>query len=274
MVPERINPGGEYEFGDIPLVIGANTDDARDAATVLFDQIVVETHPVRSTDTAELTKTLENTYRMVNIALVNELVSLSEGLDANIWDAIDAAATKPFGFQAFRPGPGVGGHCIPVDPQFLTWRANELGTEVSFIDDAHAVNERMPALVVNRLELLLAARDVDLADASIVALGVAYKPNVGDTRNSPALRIIDMLPETASLTAVDPHTDPENTVCELVRSPEEADLESTDAVVLLVDHDAFDLEAVGENAQLVFDTRNAMPPETAATVVTLGETER
>jgi nucleotide sugar dehydrogenase len=270
MVPERINPGGPYEFEDIPLVVGGNTEVAREAASALFDTLVVETHPVESTDTAELTKTLENTYRMINIALVNELVTLSEGLDADIWDAIDAAATKPFGFQAFRPGPGVGGHCIPVDPQFLTWRANDIGTDVSFIDDAHAVNERMPTLVADRLQTFLRGRGVDISEASIVVLGLSYKPNIGDTRNSPALRILDRLPETAAVTVVDPHVDPEAIAYSSTQSPIDADLAGADVVLLLVDHAAFDLEAVGEAAPFVFDTRNAMPEGVSADVVTLG----
>lgn len=270
MVPERIDPGGAYEFEEIPLVVGGNTEAAREAASVLFDNLVVETHPVESTDTAELTKTLENTYRMINIALVNELVTLSEGLDADIWDAIDAAATKPFGFQAFRPGPGVGGHCIPVDPQFLTWRANDIGTDVSFIDDAHAVNERMPTLVADRLQTFLRGRGVDISEASIVVLGLSYKPNIGDTRNSPALRILDRLPETAAVTVVDPHVDPEAIAYSSTQSPVDADLAGADVVLLLVDHAAFDLEAVGEAAPFVFDTRNAMPEGVSADVVTLG----
>lgn len=273
MVPERINPGGKYDFEEIPLVVGANTRPARNAAQILFDAIVAETYPVATTETAELTKTLENTYRMVNIALVNELVTLAEGLKADVWEAIDAAGTKPFGFQPFRPGPGVGGHCIPVDPQFLTWRAKDIGTEVSFIDDAHQINERMPALVANRFETLLQARGVDIGHATIVVLGAAYKPNVGDTRKSPALRVIDELPQSTDVTVVDPHTDPEDTARKLVNTPDMSDVESADAVLLLVDHDAFDLEAVGERASFVFDTRNAMPNDVDATVVILGETD-
>lgn len=270
MVPERINPGSGHEIGDIPLVVGANTDTARTAAGALFDAIVADTHPVGTTETAELTKTLENTYRMVNIALVNELVTLAEGLEADVWEAIDAAATKPFGFQPFRPGPGVGGHCIPVDPQFLTWRAEDLGTEVSFIDDAHEINERMPTFVADRFETLLEARGVAIEAASVVALGAAYKPNVGDTRNSPALRVIDELPAETAVTVVDPHTDPENAARTLVQSVDDVDLDAADAVLLLVDHDAFDLDAIGDRASFVFDTRNAMPEDTEATVVTLG----
>jgi len=271
MVPERLNPGGDHEFADIPLVVGADTDSARGAAKSLFDTVVTETHPVESTETAELTKTLENTYRMVNIALVNELITLAEGLNADVWEAIDAAATKPFGFQAFRPGPGVGGHCIPIDPQFLSWRARDIGTDVSFLDDAHQINEQMPDFVADRLETLLRTRGVALGEATIVALGAAYKPNVGDTRNSPALRVVEALPETTEVTVVDPHTDAANVARRLVESPADAEIEAADAVVLLVDHDAFDLHAIGDRADFVFDTRNTMPDDISATVVALGE---
>ncbi|UWG52055.1 UDP-N-acetyl-D-mannosaminuronate dehydrogenase [Halalkaliarchaeum sp. AArc-CO] len=271
MVPERLNPGGDVPFEEIPLVVGADTEPAREAALALFDAVVADTHPVASTETAELAKTLENTYRMVNIALVNELVTLAEGLDGDVWEAIDAAATKPFGFQAFYPGPGVGGHCIPVDPQFLAWRAEEFGGELSFLQDAHRLNERMPALVVDRLETMLRARGVSPDEASVVALGAAYKPNVGDTRNSPALRVADRLDDRATVTVVDPHVDEDGTARQLLRSPREADLSGADAVLLLVDHDEFDLEYVGERGRFVFDTRNAMPEECAADVVTLGD---
>ena len=271
MVPERINPGGDYRFEEIPLVVGADTDPARNAAVALFDTVVTETYPVDSTVTAELSKTLENTYRMVNIALVNELVSLAEGMDGNVWEAIDAAATKPFGFEAFYPGPGVGGHCIPIDPQFLVWRARELGTELSFVEDAHAVNERMPDLVVDQLETMLTARGVSLDDASIVALGAAYKPNVGDTRNSPALEIVEQLNTQATVNVVDPHADVDETALRLLRDPSEADLSTADAVLLLVDHDAFDLEYVGATSEFVFDVRNAMPKGVTADIVVLGD---
>lgn len=271
MVPERLNPGGDHEFTDIPLVVGADTEPARRTARTLFDTVVVETHPVESTETAELTKTLENTYRMVNIALVNELITLAEGLRANVWEAIDAAATKPFGFQAFHPGPGVGGHCIPIDPQFLSWRAKDIGTDVSFLNDAHQINERMPEFVADRLETLLRARGVAIEEATIVALGAAYKPNVGDTRNSPALRVVERLPETTDVTVIDPHTDATNVARRLVASPADVDIKAADATVLLVDHDAFDLHAVGDRADFVFDTRNTMPEDVTATVITLGE---
>lgn len=271
MVPERLNPGTDHSVEDIPLVVGANEDAARRGAQTLFESFVADTHPVDSTTTAELTKTLENTYRMVNIALVNELTAFAERFDADIWDAIEAASTKPFGYQAFYPGPGVGGHCIPIDPQFLTWRASELGTELSLIENAQQVNEWMPSVVVGRIEQMLVKRGIELDDACIVTLGVAYKPNVGDTRHSPALEISERLSENSGLIAVDPHVEPSASEVVIAESIAEAPLEEADVVVLLVDHSAFDLKEVTERASLVFDTRDAVAAEGDANVVRLGD---
>ena len=271
MVPERLNPGGGYAFGEIPLVVGADTDRAGAAATALFDAVVDGTHRVSSTQTAELTKTLENTYRMVNIGLVNELVTLTEGLDADLWEAIEAASTKPFGFEAFYPGPGVGGHCTPIDPQFLSWRARRTGTELSLVEGAQAVNDGMPALLAERVQRLLRARGVPPDTASVLALGASYKPNVGDVRNSPALDVLDELPEGADVTIVDPHTDAGDVPWTLLREATDADCRRADVVVLLVDHAAFDLHAIGDAAAVVFDARNAMPEDVAADVITLGD---
>lgn len=271
MVPERLNPGGDHDIAEIPLVVGADDPTARDAAAALFEAIT-ETVSVDATETAELSKTLENTYRMVNIALVNQLVALAERLDADVWEAIDAAGTKPFGFQAFEPGPGVGGHCIPIDPQFLTWRANEVGTELPFIEHAHEVNEGMPGRVVEGVTTALEARGVPLADASILAFGAAYKPNVGDPRHSPAIDVFEDLRRDADVTLVDPHVDPEEMWVPVTDSVSDETIEAADAVVLLVDHAAFDLARLGEHASFVYDAKNAMPDDASAIVVTLGET--
>ncbi len=272
MVPERLNPGGEHAIHEIPLVIGADDDRDRRAARTLFDAIVDATVPVGSTETAELTKTLENTYRMVNIALVNQLVALAERLDADVWEAIEAAGTKPFGFQAFEPGPGVGGHCIPIDPQFLTWRAEQVGTELPFIEHAHRVNESMPGRVVDGVTDALRARGVDPTDATILVLGAAYKPNVADPRNAPAIAVFESLRSTSDVTLVDPHVDPIEAGVPIVADVSDERLADADAVVLLVEHDAFELDRVGQRARFVFDARNAMPDDASATVVTLGET--
>ncbi|WP_135829688.1 nucleotide sugar dehydrogenase [Halorussus halobius] len=274
MVPERLNPGTDHAVEDIPLVVGANDEIARCAARTLFESFVTDTHPVDSTTTAELTKTLENTYRMVNIALVNELTAFAERFDADVWDAIEAASTKPFGFQAFYPGPGVGGHCIPIDPQFLTWRASELETELSLVENAQRINEWMPSVVVDRIEQLLAERGVEPAEASIVTLGVAYKPDVGDTRRSPALEISERLNEDAGVVAVDPHVHPDEGDVVIANSISEVPLEDADVVALLVDHDVFDFDEVTSQASLVFDARDAVPTDGDAEVVTLGDEAR
>ena len=274
MVPERLNPGGEYPFEEIPLVVGADEPTSREAAETLFGAIVSETHPVDSPTTAELAKTLENTYRMVNIALVNEFSRLVEELDADVWNTIEAAGTKPFGFQAFCPGPGVGGHCIPVDPQFLTWRGSELGTELSLVERAHEINERMPTLVVDRIDELLRSRGVRPEAATVVTLGITYKPNVADTRHSPALEVAESLDGSTELVAVDPYVDSDDVDVPLVNAVADAPLDEADLVVVLVDHDDFDLPAVAGRASLVFDTRNAVPADidADADVVTLGGT--
>jgi nucleotide sugar dehydrogenase len=271
MVPERLDPGSDVPVEEIPLVVGADEDSARTAACALFESVVTETHPVDAATTAELTKTLENTYRMVNIALVNELTAFAERFDADVWDAIEAASTKPFGFQAFYPGPGVGGHCIPIDPQFLTWRASELGTELSLVDEAQRINEWMPSVVVDRIEQVLAERGVDPERASIVTLGLAYKPDVGDTRRSPALEISERLDRDGNVIAVDPHVDAVESDLAVAESTADVPVEDADLVVLLVDHGAFDLEAVTDRASLVFDTRDAVSSDGNAKVVTLGD---
>lgn len=274
MVPERLNPGSDHPVEDIPLVVGANEEVARHAARSLFESFVTDTHSVDSTTTAELTKTLENTYRMVNIALVNELTAFAERFDADVWDAIEAASTKPFGFQAFYPGPGVGGHCIPIDPQFLTWRASELGTELSLVENAQRVNEWMPSVVVDRVERMLTERGIDPDEASVVTLGVAYKPNVGDTRHSPALEISERLNEDSSVVAVDPHVDPDAGDVVIAETIAEAPIEEADVVALLVDHSAFDLDEVTSRGSLVFDARDVVPMDGDADVVRLGDEMR
>jgi nucleotide sugar dehydrogenase len=273
MVPERLNPGGDRAIADIPLVIGADNTRAREAAATLFGSIT-ETVPVERIETAELSKTLENTYRMVNIALVNQLVTLAERLDGDVWEAINAAGTKPFGFQMFDPGPGVGGHCIPIDPQFLTWRASELGSELPFIQHAQEVNETMPDRVIDDVATSIMARGTHLSEATVIILGAAYKPNIGDSRNSPAITIFEGLRHRTDATLVDPHVDSGELEIPIVNSVTDNAIKTADAVVLLVDHDMFDLRRFGEHAEFIYDAKNAVPTDVSATVVTLGEGTR
>ncbi|QSG01714.1 nucleotide sugar dehydrogenase [Natranaeroarchaeum sulfidigenes] len=272
--PERINPGGAYDFHEIPLVVGADSDTERAAAVTLFESVVDETVPVQSTISAELTKVLENTYRMVNIAMVNELARHAEETEIDVWEAIEAAGTKPFGFQAFTPGPGVGGHCIPVDPQFLTWKGRESGVPLELVEQAHSINESMPSHVVDTVDTAFAARDTPLEDSSLAVLGVSYKPNIGDLRNSPALAICEQLHERGvDLTVVDPLVDEIDLAGQSVVPEDEVsagEIASANGVLLLVDHDAFTYDDI-EQASIVFDTQDALPDDVSTTVLTLGE---
>lgn len=276
VVPERINPGGRYEFEDIPLIVGADSEHERTTAQKLFTAVTVGTVPVESTKAAEMAKTLENTYRMVNIALVNELACHAEEIGVDAWEVIEAAATKPFGFQAFYPGPGVGGHCIPVDPQFLTWLGRRHDEPLRLVEQANGINETMPAHVVNQVETGLEARGVSIENASIVVLGLTYKPNVADVRNAPSMAICENLhAKNATITAVDPYVDSITIDGETVEPTDEIDRETiatADAVLLLVDHDGFEYDAL-ENAPFVFDAQNALPSDASMPVLRLGDGE-
>lgn len=259
--PERIDPGNEaYAPHEIPKVLGGVTDACGDHAEALYDPIFDEIVRVNSATEAELVKLLENTFRAVNIGLINELAQIAYALDADIWSAIDAASTKPFGFMPFYPGPGLGGHCIPVDPTFLSWKAKQQDIETRFIDLADRINREMPRHVVNRLTNLLNDEGVALSNARVLVLGVAYKPGVSDTRESPAHDVIQLLDERqVDLAYHDPYV-PEFRTDGLAYesiplTPEE--LRQCDCAVVLTDHEEIDVSVVVENAPLVFDTRNA-----------------
>ena len=275
VVPERLNPGGEYDFEEIPLVVGADSGNEREAAQALFDSVVSETVPVDETVTAVSAKMIENTYRMVNIAFANQFAEFAEKAGVNAWDAIEAAGSKPFGFQKFTPGPGVGGHCIPVDPQYLTWRAKQTGTDLSLVESAREVNEAVPTRIFAQIKTALSARGTDLDDASVVAFGISYKPNVGDIRNSPGLALCNLLADAgASVHPVDPHInealiadsrfEPRSTIDnELIRE--------SDISLLLVNHDEFDIDAIAGESNLVFDAQNVVPECSDTPVVRLGD---
>ena len=204
--PERVDPGNTMGTGAIPKVVGGVTPLSGAVAAAVYGRLVAEVHPVSSARAAELTKLLENTYRAVNIAMVNELAQVADAFDIDVWEVIDAAATKPFGFQAFYPGPGVGGHCIPLDPQYLAWRARELRVATRFIDLAEDVNLHMPDYVVGRIAALLNRRGLPLQGARVLGVGAAYKRNVGDDRESPAIDVLRLLAARGVEVAVlDPH---------------------------------------------------------------------
>ncbi|WP_329119670.1 nucleotide sugar dehydrogenase [Streptomyces sp. NBC_01465] len=255
--PERIDPGNaRWGLENTPKVVSGIDDHALEAVEAFYDRIVTRTVPVSSLRTAELTKLLENTFRHVNIALVNELAMCARPLGVDIWEAVEAAATKPFGFMPFLPGPGVGGHCLPVDPSYLSWQVRrQLHHDVKFVSLANEINEHMPEYVVRRVEDGLGR---PLAGAQVLVLGLAYKRNTGDVRESPAVEVAELLmARGARVRAVEPYADPvllpRDVLC--VELTEE-EVRVADAVVVATDHDVFDYAMVERCAAYVFDARN------------------
>lgn len=263
--PERVDPGNAtWKVENTPKVVGGVTEAAAaKAAALLAAPMSEDAEPkvfvVSSPEAAETTKLLENTYRAVNIALVNELALLCEKMGVDVWEVVEAAATKPFGFMSFKPGPGVGGHCIAVDPYYLAWRARTLDFNARFIELAAEANARMPYHVARRVIKMLNAEGKPVSNALVLALGAAFKPGVSDTRNSPAVRVMEILREWgARLIYSDPHVETIELDGEVMRSAAlTKDLvESADVVVALVAHPEFDTELVLGAARLVFDAVN------------------
>ncbi|MFP6609705.1 MAG: nucleotide sugar dehydrogenase [Deltaproteobacteria bacterium] len=259
--PERTDPGNvEFTTRNIPKVVGGMTERANEAASALYGRCIDRVVPVSSPRVAELVKLLENTFRNVNIALVNELAMMCGQLDIDVWEVIDAAATKPFGFMPFYPGPGLGGHCIPIDPQYLTWKARAEGFEARFIELASQINAQKPAYIVERIADALNEREIALKSSTVLALGVAYKRDIDDVRESPALDVMELLAEKGSDVRF---TDPMVATVRVgerelaaVELSEDA-LKEADATILLTDHSAFDYGWIAETARLIIDTRNA-----------------
>ncbi|MDZ7816359.1 MAG: nucleotide sugar dehydrogenase [Planctomycetota bacterium] len=261
--PEREDPGNRsFRTSDIPKVVGADDEASREAAFRFYSALVKEVVLVSSSAAAEGTKLLENIYRAVNISLVNELKVAYEALGVDIWEVISAAATKPFGFQAFYPGPGIGGHCIPVDPFYLAHRAREAGIPARFIELAGNVNRSMPEYVLTRLEHALARREKKLSGSRVLVLGVAYKPDISDTRNSPALVLIRMLAQRGcDVRYYDPFVPSlagHGGVFEAMRSlsPSDISVDKCDAAVMVTNHSAFDIRKLKSALRLIIDTRN------------------
>jgi UDP-N-acetyl-D-glucosamine dehydrogenase len=255
--PERIDPGNALQTHEIPKIVGGVTDVSGRVAAAAYGRIVERVHRVGSARAAELTKLLENTYRSVNIALINELAQLAHAFDVDIWEVVEAAATKPFGFQPFYPGPGVGGHCIPLDPQFLAWRARELRAPTRFIDLAEDVNLHMPDYVVTRVVDQLNGDGRALRGARILGVGLAYKRNIADDRESPSRDVLERLASRGAAVGIhDPHVPATRLASagfEVV--PDLAVIEDWDLAVVLTDHDAVDYSALAARVPLVFDTR-------------------
>ncbi|MCD6074624.1 MAG: nucleotide sugar dehydrogenase [Rhodospirillales bacterium] len=266
--PEREDPGNpDFGTARIPKVVGGDGDDALAAAVAMYDQVVVRTVPVSSVDVAEAVKITENMFRAVNIALVNELKVVYARMGIDVWEVIDAAKSKPFGFMPFYPGPGWGGHCIPIDPFYLSWRARQFGVESRFVELAGDINTHMPSYVIAALESALLERfGKTLSGARILLLGVAYKKNVDDTRESPAYRLIeDLEAKGAKTDFYDPH------VPAIPKTREHGTLAGRrsivwdakvlagyDAALICTDHDAVDYDRLADASRLIIDTRNAM----------------
>jgi UDP-N-acetyl-D-glucosamine dehydrogenase len=260
--PERVDPGNPtYTTKSIPKVIGGVTPECTELAVLLYQQFIERIVPVSSPSTAEMVKLLENTFRSVNIALANEMAMVCQTFGINVWEVIEAAKTKPFGFLPFYPGPGLGGHCIPVDPHYLTWKAKMTGAEPRLIELAGQINSQMPTFTVSRIADALNAEKKSLNGSKILALGVAYKRDVNDIRESPALEVLlKLMGKGALVSYADPYvpsidlggkTFSSMPVCKEV-------LEAADCVVVLTDHSTFDYSMIAVNSALVVDCRNAL----------------
>jgi UDP-N-acetyl-D-glucosamine dehydrogenase len=260
--PERVDPGNKrYTTKNTNKVVGGMTPACLDVAATFYKQTILDVLCVSSPRVAEMTKVFENTFRAVNIALVNEMTLLCHRLNIDIWEVIDAAATKPFGIMRFDPGPGVGGHCIPLDPFYLAWKAREYDFHVRFIELAGEINVQMPYFVREKVLMALNGQQRAIHDARILAVGVAYKKDIEDWRESPALKVIELLERDGAIVEYhDPYVaqipGEGNHQYRSVPLTSEA-IRSADCVVILTDHTSIDWELIVENAKIIVDTRNA-----------------
>ncbi|HXG76414.1 MAG TPA: nucleotide sugar dehydrogenase [Gaiellaceae bacterium] len=257
--PERVDPGrSDWTTKNVPKVVGGVDEESTKAAAAFYAQAIERIHPVSSAEAAELTKLLENIFRSVNIALVNELAQLCDRMGIDVWEVVEAAATKPFGFMSFRPGPGLGGHCIPIDPFYLTWKAREYGFYTEFIELAGKVNESMPYFCRSLVsQALNHSSQRSLKGSRVLVLGVAYKPDISDTRESPAVKLIGLLRNAgAEVSYHDPHV-PSFEQNGLAMSSVPLEPAAYDCVVVVTDHSAIDYDKLVEEAALVVDLRNA-----------------
>jgi UDP-N-acetyl-D-glucosamine dehydrogenase len=260
--PERINPGDPvYHVRNTPKVLGGATPTCTEVATALYATAMDQVVPVSSLRTAEMVKLLENTFRAVNIGLVNEMALMCDKLDVDVWEVIDAASTKPYGFMKFTPGPGIGGHCIPIDPLYLSWKLKSLNYNARFIEVADQVNMSMPHHVVNLIQDALNEDGKAVKDAQVLVLGVSYKKDIDDLRESPALDVMATLEARhARVNYHDPYVPTlrlnGGEFQSVSLSPEA--LSAADCIVIITDHSTYDWEMIGQNARLIVDTRNAL----------------
>jgi UDP-N-acetyl-D-glucosamine dehydrogenase len=262
--PEREDPGRkDYSTETIPKVVGGHDEKSKRLAVALYANAISKVIPVDSCEIAEAAKIVENVYRCVNIAMVNELKVLFDKMGIDVWEVIEAAKTKPFGYSAFYPGPGLGGHCIPIDPFYLTWKARQYGETTRFIELAGEINTDMPEYVVNRLSMALNERKKPINGSRILVLGLAYKKDVDDIRESPSIELIHLLQHRgAKVDYNDPHVPRTHKGREhdlgmksVPLTP--ANLKKYDAVLISTDHSAYDYDAIVQHSRLVVDTRNA-----------------
>ena len=260
--PEREDPGNkEYSTKNIPKVVSGYSEHCHDLTKSLYEQVVDNTVSVSSTRVAEMTKIMENIHRAVNIGLVNELKVVSDKMDIDIFEVIDAASTKPFGFTPYYPGPGLGGHCIPIDPFYLTWKAKQYGVNTRFIELAGEINTKMPDWVISKTKTLLMKNGITLEDSKILILGVSYKKNVDDTRETPAFKIIDLLQKKKVKVSYNdpfiPHITPTRNYDLDIKGIDlnKENLENNDLVILVTDHDIYNYDFISKHARCIIDTR-------------------
>ena len=269
--PERVDPGNpKYNTSNIPKVVGGVTPGCSEMGRLFYAQALQNVVAVSSTQVAEMVKLLENTFRMINIGLANEMALMCDRMGINVWEVIEAAATKPFGFMPFYPGPGLGGHCIPIDPFYLSWKTKQAGIEARFIELAGYINGQMPHFVVDKIQNALNEHAKPVKGSHIHVLGVAYKKNIEDVRESPALDIMLLLKRRgARLTFSDPHVPRLELDGEQLQSEDTALAASADCTVVVTDHSAFDYRQIAEQAKLVVDTRNALKGISSPKIVRL-----
>ncbi|WP_318152674.1 nucleotide sugar dehydrogenase [Paenibacillus terricola] len=258
--PERIDPGNHiHQLQDVPKIVSGTSSDCLMRVQELYGRIFQHVVPVSSTDIAEAAKLLENSFRLINISFINEFAKLCDELQLNIWEVIEAASTKPYGFMPFQPGPGIGGHCIPVDPLYLQWSARRSGTESRFIELSHHTNETMPRYIVNRIARLLGP-DRTLSGASVLLIGIAYKKNIADMRESSALTLIRLLQQAgADVSYYDPYVPSVRIGTSVIHSLDLTDevLSAADCTVIHTDHADLPIERIVEKAAVLYDARNA-----------------
>ncbi len=270
--PERVDPGNaKFQTHNIPKVVGGITPSCTTLGALLYSQTLETVIPVSSTRVAEMVKLLENTFRLINIGLVNELAVMCDRMKIDVWEVIDAAATKPFGFMPFYPGPGLGGHCIPIDPFYLSWKSKEAGIEARFIELAGHVNGRMPEFVVEKIQNTLNGDSKAVRGSHVHILGTAYKRNIDDVRESPALDIIVILQRLgAKVTFSDPYVKRINLHGDILESQDMlSSVRAADCVAIITDHDGVDYKSVVECSKRIVDTRNALKKYSSDKIVRL-----